>query len=75
MQTLTPPEVLKDHFKLFLKALDHNFIGDKPLFLFKEVNDHALFVISSPESSLIDQMKKKGTFFFRGPSVYISKSF
>ena len=63
MQTLTPPEVLKDHFKLFLKGLDLNFIGVEPLFLFKEVNDHALFVIGSPESSFIDQMKKKGNSF------------
>ncbi len=63
MQTLTPPKVLKDHFNLFLKALDHDFQSGEPLFLEKRTDNYALFVICAPDGAAIEQIKANGGHF------------
>lgn len=60
MQTLSPAEVLKDHFQLILKALDHDILGEEPLILVEEREDQALIVCCSSDELFIEQMKKKG---------------
>lgn len=66
MQTLSSAEVLKEHFQLILKVLNHDFLGDEPLFMFGEINDQALIVCGSKDEQYIDEMKKRALTFSEG---------
>jgi hypothetical protein len=66
MQTLSSAEVLKEHFQLTLKGLDHDFIADEPLFLFEEKNDQALIACCSTDEHFIHETKKRASSFSEG---------
>ena len=42
MQSLTPPELLKEHFEIILKALELNFAIEKTHILKEETKNHIL---------------------------------
>lgn len=66
MQTLSSADVLKEHFQLILKALNHDFIDSEPLFLFDEKNDQALIVCCSHDERYIEEVKKRARSFSNG---------
>ncbi|MCB1071679.1 MAG: hypothetical protein KDK96_01105 [Chlamydiia bacterium] len=66
MQTLSSADVLKEHFQLILKALNHDFIDSEPLFLFDEKNDQALIVCCSHDERYIEEVKKRARSFSDG---------
>lgn len=59
LQSLTPPEVLKEHFELILKSLDREFIFEQMHILKKECKDHILIAIASSNEEDIERLRTK----------------
>ena len=59
MQSLTPPELLKEHFEIILKALELNFAIEKTHILKEETKNHILIVIASSDEKDLEELRKK----------------
>ncbi|MCB1110882.1 MAG: hypothetical protein KDK64_07855 [Chlamydiia bacterium] len=58
-QSLIPPQVLKDHFEQFLKALDQEFLIEKTHILKKECPHHILITIATPDKGEVEQIRER----------------
>ncbi|MGE0198375.1 MAG: hypothetical protein AB7N99_04185 [Simkaniaceae bacterium] len=72
MQSLIPPEVLKEHFSLLLNALDHDFLYDEGFIVSRTQEDYALLMVCSTDPSLIDRLKELSYTFVPNPSELLT---
>jgi len=59
LQSLTSPEVLKQHFELFLTALDKDFLVEQTHIMKKDIDTHTLVAIASTNESEIDRIRER----------------
>ena len=59
LQSLTSPQVLKDHFELFLVALDKDFLVEQTHIVKKDTESHTLIAIASVNEQEIDQIRER----------------
>jgi len=59
LQSLTSPEVLKQHFDLFLVALDQDFLVEQTHIMKKDTETHIFIAIASANESEIDQIRER----------------
>jgi len=72
MQSLIPPEVLKEHFSLLLNTLDNDFLYEEGLIVTAIHPPYALFLVFSTDLSLIDRLKELAYTFVQDPSELLS---
>lgn len=72
MQSLIPPEVLKEHFNLLLRTLDTDFLSEENFLTSQTYGDYVLFIICSTESYIIDQLKESAQVFIPDQDSLIS---
>jgi hypothetical protein len=72
MQSLIPPEVLKEHFSLLLNTLDNDFLHEEGFIVSSTYDEYAFFMVCSTNAAFIDSLKELAYTFVPDPRELLS---